>query len=568
MTDREPDDFYDALRDRLADYGQEPSAPLWAGIRAQLPPPVARPQLRRKRRWAPVALLALLVTIGSGAGWYWWQSRHPAGAAATAPIAASAAGRLLAEAAGAPAATPDAPTGAGRTSASSKAKESMTAAPTAPQNRSAAVDLGSLPAASSLPPWAAVTESAAAQSSTAPRIPRHSSEVPSGSKRRLATSVTEAAPPSKRTGLNGLWAAVSNESRQSLGRKQGHHAEHAAAQADTGAPQFSSSVAKRSRELANNLPTGAITVAPAFESTSSPFASVQNQVDAVATTPGTTNGIHLPQAAGGQATETSLLSRLVALRLAAWPDPAAPQPVAVGHLPPMPAAARWTVQAMAGPALTYRYLGAAPAAGGTPGSFYPLASANEVAHLERPALGGGAQVSVRRTLTAHWNLSAGLGYAEYAARLALRQVHPSYSSYKAPPGGKDSSTTTSIHRRDTYRFATVPLRVGYAWAPAGRWRVGVLAGADAAIYVGGNSTEGSNCACQTQTWGLTGSPYRRMSLGASLGAEVRYRFNGRLELLAQPTATYLLTPLAQLSAYYPRHLFGGVALLGMSYDLP
>ena len=43
MTDRHPDDLYDALRDRLADYGQEPPAPLWANIRAQLPPPVARP---------------------------------------------------------------------------------------------------------------------------------------------------------------------------------------------------------------------------------------------------------------------------------------------------------------------------------------------------------------------------------------------------------------------------------------------------------------------------------------------------------------------------------------------
>ena len=58
MTDHKPDDLFDALRDRLADYGQEPPAPLWAGIRAQLPPPVAAPQLRRRKR--RVALLATL----------------------------------------------------------------------------------------------------------------------------------------------------------------------------------------------------------------------------------------------------------------------------------------------------------------------------------------------------------------------------------------------------------------------------------------------------------------------------------------------------------------------------
>ena len=61
MTDRKPDDLYDALRERLTDYGQEPPAQLWADIRAQLPPPVAPPQLRRRRRRAAVALLLLLV---------------------------------------------------------------------------------------------------------------------------------------------------------------------------------------------------------------------------------------------------------------------------------------------------------------------------------------------------------------------------------------------------------------------------------------------------------------------------------------------------------------------------
>ncbi len=193
------------------------------------------------------------------------------------------------------------------------------------------------------------------------------------------------------------------------------------------------------------------------------------------------------------------------------------------------------------------------------------ATTTPVAELERPALGAGAQVSIRRAQGPHWAVSAGLGYTEYATRLALQQV-PSVadSTIRFVPQNPPTTVPTSIHRRDTYRFVTVPLRVAYTWTLTGRWRVGVLAGADAAFYVGGSSTEGSACACQAQTWGPTGSPYR-----LSLGVEVRYRLTDRWEMLAQPTASYLLSPLASTSAeYYARHLLGGTALLGASFDLP
>ena len=116
---------------------------------------------------------------------------------------------------------------------------------------------------------------------------------------------------------------------------------------------------------------------------------------------------------------------------------------------------------------------------------------------------------------------------------------------------------------------TIPLHLGYSRALSGRWRVGVLAGAEAAIYVGGRTSEGSACACQTQAWGPGTSPYRRLSLGLSLGMEARYRLNGRWELLAQPMGTYLLTPLNKLvTTNSERHLLGATALLGAAWNLP
>lgn len=287
-----------------------------------------------------------------------------------------------------------------------------------------------------------------------------------------------------------------------------------------------------------------------------------------------------------------LNARLISLQLPGGATPAAPKPVEVPALPPLvpTVVSRWAVQFVAGPGLTYRHLGSSPLSYTTlttlaPAPTSPATSSGNIrpvvvsttttssSGLERPALGYGAQLSVRRTLTPHWTLSAGLGYAEYATQLALRQVNASQitrSNYDFAFLDSLSRTDgTTIRQRDTYRFLTVPLRAGYAWTTGPRWQVGLLGGIDAAIYLGGTTTEGSACACQPQAWRASGSPYRSLSLAASLGAEVRYRLAGPWQLLAQPTASYLLTPLAKpVSGYSIRHLFGATALLGVSYDLP
>lgn len=233
---------------------------------------------------------------------------------------------------------------------------------------------------------------------------------------------------------------------------------------------------------------------------------------------------------------------------------------------------RWAVQVLAGPALTYRRLGA-PAGAAPPrvaSLFDRTGAAAAVATLERPAVGFGAQVQVRRELTGRWALSTGLGYHEYATSLALTTVVATGGfpvNASVPP--RNDSTTTRFRLRDTYRFLTVPVRLGYQLGAGGRHlRIGVLAGADVAFYLGGATTEGSACGCATQPWGRTGSPYRPLSLALSLGADLRYQLGPRWELLAQPTATYFLTSLARpVSGYAPRHLLGGSTLLGFSYGL-
>ena len=234
---------------------------------------------------------------------------------------------------------------------------------------------------------------------------------------------------------------------------------------------------------------------------------------------------------------------------------------------------RWSVQVLAGPALTYRYLGPATSlsTSATPSAATP--GIYSVAGLERPALGYGGQLSVRRVLNRRWAVSAGLGYAEYATRLAIQRVGAlptaSFLSVAGSGSARSNNASATIHRRDTYRFLAVPLRVSYSLARGTRWHMGLVGGVELAAYLGGTSTEGTACACQTQTWGATGSPYRRLSLGANLGAELRYHLTDRLELLAQPTATYFLNSLPKpANSYSQRYLLGGTALLGISYDFP
>jgi hypothetical protein len=175
-------------------------------------------------------------------------------------------------------------------------------------------------------------------------------------------------------------------------------------------------------------------------------------------------------------------------------------------------------------------------------------------------VGLGAQVQVRRVLSGRWALAVGLGYHEYATRLALSV--------------RDSSRYTTFRQRDAYRLLTVPVQASYALgAPKGRLTKGLLLGLEPGWYLGGRSTEGSGCGCEQQAYlSAASSPYRSLSVAVSLGLDLRYRLGtaaSRWQWLVQPTGRYVATPFVRADAvgFTRRQPFSLGLLTGFSWDV-
>ena len=289
----------------------------------------------------------------------------------------------------------------------------------------------------------------------------------------------------------------------------------------------------------------------------------------------------------GMATEWRRLARRPAQPLAiVWPPL---QPLTrADSLPPLPRplVRRWAVQLLAGPALTYRQLGSA-AELPVPTTYSYNSDNRKIStdanvRNEKAATVGGAEIQLRRVLNGRWALSTGLGYHPYASTQAVTVVTQPLPVTSLP--GQRPATTVTYAVRDTWHFLTVPLRLSYQLGTGSpRLRYGLLAGAEGAWYLGGQSAEGSDCGCTSRRWGVAGSPYRAFSLALNAGAEVRWQLAPRWELLAQPLATYFLqsivTPASTTSGppsltrtagtgfYTNRQPLGATVLLGVSHWL-
>jgi hypothetical protein len=209
---------------------------------------------------------------------------------------------------------------------------------------------------------------------------------------------------------------------------------------------------------------------------------------------------------------------------------------------------RWALLTLVGPTLSYRTLGVAPDN-----------SASNVAGLERPALGLGAQMQLRRVLSGRWSLAVGLGYHEYTTSLTLQVRSASDSTYRA------------VNQHDAYQMLTLPVQLGYTLhRPRERLATAVLVGAEPAWYLGGRSTAPGGQ--QLSYRSATASPYQPWVLGFSLGLDLRYRLGSpasRWQLLVQPTGRYVLTSFVRPDAagYPARQPFSLGVLTGFAWEL-
>ncbi len=563
MTDPQPDDLYDALRDRLADYGQEPPARLWAGIRAQLPPPVAPPQLRnRRRRWSPVLLLGLLLAVVGGAGWQWWRAAGPGQSAA----------------------------GTGQVAVNGKRSETNAAGTASVPPQTAAELADAAEAGPNSPAIRASANPATATQATDFTTAENAS--PAFPKRKDLASVSRAAADARGRRPFATRPGTFSEGRSdaAYARPDTHPSGAVARKPAVGASSEAGKEAVRQESTSEEnksvgmpfapaevlaagtyfpaSPSGALAKIPAPRADKLALQSLPGSPQT-----GTNKGASATSgSAPGTAAADAMPRRTPVLFLAEFPLPTAR--LGSDTVPALPVVARrWAVQLLGGPAQTFRTLGASAGSGPVANRNSPPGAAgftnrdnvpNALAKKEQSSTGFGLQVQARRRLNGRWGVSAGLGYQEYATKTDYSGPI-AYTTYSALNNPTRASQEVNLSQRDTYRFATVPLRVSYALGPASkRLRYGLLAGTDVAVYLGGSSTGQFSSSAPNKGDYL----YRPLSVSVMAGLDLHYRVGPRLELLAQPNATYFLTSLPKpVSGLTPRYLWSAGALFGVSYDL-
>jgi hypothetical protein len=118
------------------------------------------------------------------------------------------------------------------------------------------------------------------------------------------------------------------------------------------------------------------------------------------------------------------------------------------------------------------------------------------------------------------------------------------------------------------------VQVSYALGvPRQRLAWGLLLGLEPSWYLGGRSTEGSDCGCEQQAYSsASGSPYLPVSLGFIMGLDLRYRLGrdgSRWQWLVRPTGRYVATPFVRsdVVGFTSRQPFSLGLLTGFSWNI-
>ncbi|MCC2545386.1 outer membrane beta-barrel protein [Hymenobacter sp. BT175] len=531
MTEHESEELYEELRQKLADFGSQPSAGVWAGIQSQLQPPPPAPKPWYLRRRGTSLLLVGLVLVCVLIGLRQQKTTHVTASANPATTSGSR-GETTETA---PAASATRISDAGASSASESAK------------RRPATTSRELAARSAAPSPALI-------STTTARAAAALSEQ-SGPARKMSRPLASAVPTRRSTFVSGRSVAAARRRKRPvlvavLDTRPGsattaNQPNDRAGRAASGV-RFPSAPASSTATSTVTAPTTASALNPA-EVPAAPHASVlANAAGPVAApsllTSGSTNELtplnriasvlQLPAAPG-----FSMLTTAVTL----------PEPEAKRTLPN-----RWSVQLLAGPTLSYRQLDTA-------------GRASRPEAYERATTGYSAQVGVTYAAGPRLRVQAGLGYAEYATRLDVNLVTPQYTGNRFT-GNREQR----VQQRDTYRFVTVPLLLYYELGERGAFSYSVLGGSTVAFYTGGRTTRPDACLCEGQqtTWGTTNNPYKTASVGLTLGAALNYQLTPRWQLRLQPAANYSLTSLTRPDAgLATRRLWALGGQGGISYNL-
>ena len=546
---------------------------------------MATPQLRRRRRWGLVLLLGLLVAVVGSTYWLW---RHTAaiGLLAHRTPTTGALGiehRLGKEETGAttPIQTDAARTGGPRTSASS----------TSTRQTAAALNAASSPtstntyAADTVPAVAADAATSAGPGSANGKQAARAGRGRLAASRLLAATARELGFGADRAGdkpggsrgtrsvrnrAAGNAAFVRQTTVEHRARRRTARSTIIVSAASTSSPATRPappSLGVVAKSTLSTRPTG-ITDRNESSETTAVQRTTQTAPTSLATNsplPAATNFSVTAAAETSTVATSRVAASPVALQLSAVPGPFVRAQPDSFYLPKL-LARHWALLVLAGPALTHRRVGSsaldqatATSPGVRPSSpiMRPDSTTRRLAQQERQSTGFGVQVQASRVLNGRWTISAGLGYQEYASMVETTETIANRFML---------ASTSTITHRDTYQFLTVPVQAHYVLGQAGkRLRYGLVAGAEAAIYLGGSNLQLTG---NIKDWNTSNSPYRSLNLALNTGLDVRYRLAPRLEVVAQPTVTYFLNPLARpASGLPPRYLWGGSALLGLSYHL-